>query len=83
MPIWLARGVGGLEVLGAVLLIVPGLIGVAVWLTPASALILAALMLFAVNYHQTRAEPPQMAFSGVFLVVAAFVAVGRFFISPL
>ena len=83
MPGWLARIIGAVEMLGAVLLIVPGLIGVAVWLTPAPALALAALMLFAVNYHETRGELPQIVFSGVFLVVAAFVAVGRFFIAPL
>jgi hypothetical protein len=39
-------------------------------------------MLFAVNYHETRGELPQIVFSGTFLVVAAFVAAGRFFIAP-
>jgi uncharacterized membrane protein len=83
MPIWLARVVGILEIAGAVALIVPGLILVAVWLTPAAALGLAVLMLFAVNLHITRSELPQLVFSCVLGLVAAFVALGRLFIVPL
>jgi uncharacterized membrane protein len=83
MPIWLARVVGMLEIAGAVALIVPGLIAVAVWITPGAALGLAVLMLFAVNLHITRSELPQLVFSCVLGLVAAFVALGRLFIVPL
>ena len=78
----LALALGGLEMLGAVGLIVPAWTGVLPWLTPGAALGLALLMAAAVGFHATRREIPQMAFSGTFLVVAAFVALGRFVIAP-
>jgi hypothetical protein len=40
-------------------------------------------MAAAVGFHATRREIPQIAFSGAFLVVAAFVALGRFVIAPI
>ncbi len=83
MPSWLARLVGVFEMVTAVALVMPGLISVAMWLTPAAAVALIALMLFAVTYHVTRREIPQIAFSTVFGIVAAFVALGRIFVTPL
>ena len=82
LPRKLAVTLGSLEMLGAVGLIVPAGTGVLPWLTPGAALGLALLMAAAVGFHATRREIPQMAFSGTFLVVAAFVALGRFVIAP-
>jgi len=36
----------------------------------------------AVAFHVNRREVPQIAFSGTFCIVAAFVAIGRFVIAP-
>jgi hypothetical protein len=83
LPRKLAVVLGGLEMLGAVALIVPAWTGVLTWLTPGAALALALLMAAAVGFHATRREIPQIAFSGAFLVVAAFVALGRFVIAPI
>jgi uncharacterized membrane protein len=74
--------IGILEMLGAVGLIVPAWTGTMPWLTPTAALALAILMGFAVAYHVSRREIPQIAFSATFGLVAAFVALGRFFVSP-
>ncbi len=82
LPRRLALALGGLEMLGAVALILPAWTGFLPWLTPTAALALAVLMAAAVGFHVVRRETPQIAFSGAFLLVAAFVAVGRFVIVP-
>jgi len=74
--------IGTLEILGAVGLIVPALIGVMPWLTAVAALALALLMALVAVFHIRRHEIPQLAFSGFFGIVAALVAVGRFFVAP-
>jgi len=51
------EGVGALEVLGAVGLILPALTGIAPILTPIAALGLAAVMAGAVVVHVRRSEP--------------------------
>ncbi len=82
LPKRFAVVLGALEMLGAIALVVPALVGVMPWLTAVSALGLAVLMGFAVAYHVTRREIPQIAFSATFGVVSALVAVGRFFVAP-
>jgi uncharacterized membrane protein len=82
MPHKLAVAVGTLEIVGAIGLIVPAWTRVQPWLTPTAALALAVLMAAAVGYHATRREIPQIAFSGAFCLVAAFVAFGRFVVVP-
>lgn len=82
LPRKLAVALGTLEILGAIGLIVPAWTRVQPWLTPTAGLALACLMAAAVVFHANRREIPQIAFSGTFLVVAAFVAFGRFVIAP-
>ncbi len=82
LPHKLAVTLGTLEMLGAIGLIVPAWTRVQPWLTPTSALALAVLMAAAVAFHATRREIPQIAFSGTFCLVAAFVAFGRFVVAP-
>jgi VIT1/CCC1 family predicted Fe2+/Mn2+ transporter len=74
------RLIGAAEVLGAVGLVLPALTGAHPWLTPVAALGLALLMAGAVYTHLRRKEGPAFVPPSVLLLLAAFVAVGRFFI---
>ena len=51
------KGIGALEVLGALGLVLPAVTGVAPWLVPVAALGLAATMAGAVVVHVRRKEP--------------------------
>jgi uncharacterized membrane protein len=72
------RWIGIAEVLGAVGLIVPQGTGVAPVLTPVAATCLVVLQVFAIRLHVRRQETESLALNVFLLVVAAFVAVGRF-----
>lgn len=78
-----AVGLGILEILGAIGLIVPAWTGVLPWLTAGAALALAFLMGAAAAFHVRRHELPQLAFSGFFCVASALVAIGRIWVAPL
>jgi uncharacterized membrane protein len=82
LPRGFALLLGTLEILGAIGLVVPAVIGSLRWLTVVAALALAVVMVLAVVYHMTKHEIPQLAFSGTFGVLAALVVVGRVFIAP-
>ena len=82
LPRRFALLLGTLEILGAIGLVVPAVIGSLRWLTVVAALALAVVMVLAVVYHMTKHEIPQLAFSGTFGVLAALVVVGRGFIAP-
>lgn len=51
------KGIGALEVLGALGLVLPAVTGIATWLVPVAALGLAATMAGAVVVHVRRREP--------------------------
>ncbi len=72
------RLIGVAEILAAVALIVPPLVGVATWLTPLAALGLVALMIGAAVTHLRRGEKQAVVVNLVILVLAAVVAWGRF-----
>jgi uncharacterized membrane protein YphA (DoxX/SURF4 family) len=72
------KGIGVLEVLAAIGLVVPPLVHIAVFLTPLAAVGLVLLMLGAAATHLRRHEPPMVAGNGALLILAAVVAVGRF-----
>jgi uncharacterized membrane protein YphA (DoxX/SURF4 family) len=72
------RVIGTLEVLAAIGLIVPPLVGVAPALAPLAALGLALLMLGAAFTHLRRHEPQALAVNGVLFLLAVIVAWGRF-----
>ena len=76
------RLIGALEVLGAIGVVVPALTGIVPWLTPLAALGLVLLMIGAALTHLRRTEYGYIAMNAVLLVLAAFVAYGRFFILP-
>ena len=69
--------IGGVEVAGALGLILPWLTGIAPILTPAAAVGLALLQVGAVLFHGRRAEYKQWPVNAVFLALAVFIAVIR------
>lgn len=74
----MVKTIGTLEILGALGLVLPALTGILPVLVPLAALGLAATMAGAVIVHLRRREtfiPP-----AVLLVLAAFVAIGRFLV---
>ena len=76
------RLIGAVEVLGAIGLMLPALTGILSWLTPLAALGLVLTMVGAALTHLRRKEYGNIAVNVVLLVLAAFVAYGRFFVLP-
>lgn len=72
------KGIGALEVLAAIGLIVPPLVGVAPVLAPLAALGLVVVMLGGAVVHLRRGEQQMIAINAVLLVLALVVAWGRF-----
>jgi uncharacterized membrane protein YphA (DoxX/SURF4 family) len=79
----IVRLIGILEVLGAIGLILPVVTGIWPWLTPVAAIGLALTMIGAMILHTRRGEFPNLSTNLVLLLLAAFVAVGRFVVGPL
>lgn len=78
------RIIGGLEILGAIGLIVPAATGILPWLTPTAAAALTVLMVFAVVLHLRRPGELQNIVTNVVLGgIAALIAYGRFVVEPL
>jgi uncharacterized membrane protein YphA (DoxX/SURF4 family) len=75
--------IGVAEILGAIGLILPALTGVLPWLTPLAALGLAVIMLLAIIFHARRREYPNIVVNLILLILAAFVAYGRWMVVPL
>jgi uncharacterized membrane protein YphA (DoxX/SURF4 family) len=76
------RIIGALEVLGAIGIVLPALTGILPSLTPLAALGLVLTMIGATLTHLRRAEYGAIAVPAVLLILAAFVAYGRFFVLP-
>lgn len=76
------RLIGILEILGAIGLILPKLTGILTWLTPTAAVGLVLTMIGAALTHLRRGENSNVLMNGVLLVLAAFVAYGRFVLLP-
>jgi uncharacterized membrane protein YphA (DoxX/SURF4 family) len=77
------RLIGFLEILGAIGLILPSVTGILPWLTPLAAVGLALTMVGASLTHYRRMEFSRISLTTVLLVLALFVAAGRFWIMPL
>ncbi len=69
--------IGGVEVAGALGLILPWLTGIAPVLTPAAAVGLALLQVGAAVFHGRRAEYKQWPVNAVCLALAVFIAAAR------
>ncbi len=76
------RIIGALEVLGAIGVVLPALTGILPWLTPLASLGLVLTMIGAGLTHLRRKEFGGIAVNAVLLILAAFVAYGRFFVLP-
>ena len=72
------KAVGAVEVLGALGLVLPELTGIAPILTPIAAVGLVVVQIGAIRVHLTRDERQPLPANGVLLLLATFVAVGRF-----
>jgi uncharacterized membrane protein YphA (DoxX/SURF4 family) len=72
------KAVGAVELLGAVGLILPELTGIAPILTPIAAVGLVVVQVGAIRVHLARNERKPLPANVILLLLAAFVAVGRF-----
>ena len=72
------KGIGAVEVLGAIGLILPAALGIAEILTPLAAAGLALTMVGATVVHARRGEKSNIPVTVVLGALAAFVAVMRF-----
>ncbi|MEV6712850.1 DoxX family protein [Lentzea sp. NPDC051208] len=72
------KGIGAVEVLGAIGLILPAALGIAPVLTALAATGLAVTMLGAAIVHARRKENQMIGVNVVLLLLAAVVAWGRF-----
>ena len=72
------KGIGALEVLGALGLVLPAVFDIAPVLVPIAATGLALVMLGAIVVHARRKEPQMIIANVVLLALAVFVAWGRF-----
>lgn len=77
------RLIGAVEALGALGLVLPAVTGIATVLTPLAATGLALVMVLAAITHVRRGEPQAIVVNVVLLLLAAFVAWGRFGPYPL
>jgi len=77
------RTIGGLEALGAAGLVLPPLTGILPLLSPIAALGLALTMVGAMITHARRGDgAASLIVNAVLLILALFVAYGRFVSSP-
>jgi DoxX-like family len=77
LPEWFVRFIGTAEVLGALGLILPGLLRTHRGLTPIAAACLAALTVCATVYQLLAHQPESALFAAVMGVICASVAYGR------
>ncbi len=72
------KAVGAVEILGAVGLILPEATGIARILTPIAGVGLVIVQIGALRVHLTRNERQPLPINVILLLLAAFVAIGRF-----
>ncbi len=83
VPPALVRFIGVSELLGGVGIVLPALSGVLPWLTPLAGVGLMAVMASASVFHVSRHESSAAAMTGALFALAAFVAYGRWVLSPI
>ena len=72
------KGIGALEVLAALGLVLPALLGIASGLVPVAATGIVALLVGAAVVHARRGEAGHIVMIALLVVLAGFVAVNRF-----
>jgi hypothetical protein len=83
LPRGLVTFIGLSELLGGLGLLLSSITGILPWLTPLAGASLALIMILAIGFHASRREAQAIGINSVLLVLAAFVAYGRFLIVPL
>jgi uncharacterized membrane protein len=78
VPALVVRLLGMIDLLGAAGLILPSLLRIKPQLTPWTAVYIIALMLCAIIFHVSRGEASVIGVNIFCVVVAAFIAWGRF-----
>jgi uncharacterized membrane protein YphA (DoxX/SURF4 family) len=74
--------IGISQILAAIGLVLPQLTGILTWLTPLAAVGLVLTMIGAIILHVKRNENSAIGINIVLLLLAAFVAYGRFLLVP-
>ena len=77
------KTLGALEIVGAVGLVLPGLVGVGTFFVPAAAVGLGLVMVGAAVVEVRRGEPAHALLNLVYLALAVFVVWGRLGPAPL
>ncbi|OBI42760.1 DoxX family protein [Mycobacterium colombiense] len=72
------KAVGAVEILGALGVTLPEATGIARILTPIAAVGLVIVQIGALRVHLTRNERQPLPVNAILLLLAAFVAIGRF-----
>ena len=72
------KGIGGLEVLAALGLVLPALLSIATVLVPLAAAGISVLMVGAAITHARRGERPNVIVNAILGVLAAGIAIARF-----
>lgn len=83
VPAWVVRFLGGIDLVSATGLILPTLLRIQPQLTPWAALGSIVLMLSAILFHVSRGEASVIGMNLFVIVIAAFVAWGRFQKAPI
>ena len=78
----LLYGIAACALLGAVGLILPGLLGASGRITSVIAALVAALLLLSIFFHVRSREKPNVFVSVILFIFAAFVAYGRWALVP-
>jgi hypothetical protein len=68
--------------IGAVILALAGVLRLPNWVISITAVIMAIMLLFSIFFHIKSREKPKIFVSVVLLVLAAFVAYGRWALNP-
>ncbi len=79
----IVRLIGVLEVLGGLGLILPAAFRILPWLTPVAAICLVLTMIGALIVHVRRHENNHLVGPLVLLLLALFIAYGRFVLAPI
>lgn len=69
--------------IGAVILVLAGVLGLSTWVLSITAVIMSILLLFSIFFHIKSREKPKIFVSVVLFVFAVFVAYGRWVLVPL
>ena len=69
--------------IGAVVLVLAGVLGLSTWVISITAIIISIMLLFSIFFHVKSREKPKIFVSVVLFVFAVFVAYGRWVLVPL